>query len=408
MIGFLDSVISDIQNNIWYSMGFLGSVSVILYLLTSRVALPVVHFMIKKSPTQWDDMLIRRKVLEKLVWFPSLVFLNHFVHLLGPGQAIGQKIIHVLFAWSFILGADRFLVAINDVYETLSISKGNPIKGFVQVLEILVFLFGGIVIIAILMNKSPWMLLSGLGAMTAILLLIFKDTIMSLVASVRITSHKLIEIGDWIEMPQFGADGDVIDIALHSIQVQNWDKTITSIPTHKLIDESFKNWKGMVQSGGRRIMRNLNVDVSSVRFCDDAQLEKFESIELLRDYLQEKKKEISEYNKSLGIDEHDYTNGRHMTNLGTFRAYIEKYLRQHPGINQDMIMMTRQMPPDSTGVPLQLYAFTSTTAWVEYEGIQADIFDHLLAIAPEFSLRVFQYPTGSDLGAIKTSLVTRA
>jgi miniconductance mechanosensitive channel len=386
-----------IVENDWYSFLFLLFGGLLFYLITLKIILPLLYFLIRRSPTDWDDVLIDRKVLSKLVLLPSLFFVNQYSYLLTNRQDIVSNIINALFVLVFLLALDRFLIAVNDVYERLPSAKGRPIKGYIQIMEIIVFLFGGITVIAILIGRSPWVMLSGLGAMTAILMLIFKDTILSFVAGVRITTNKLIEIGDWIEMPQYGADGDVIDIALHSIQVQNWDKTITIIPTHKLIDDAFKNWKGMQKSGGRRIMRNINIDLASIRFCDEEMLARFEKIRLLNEYLTRKKEEISAYNLKLGIDEHDYINGRHLTNIGTFRAYIENYLRKHPGINQNLIMMTRQLESGSTGVPLQVYAFTNNTAWTVYEGIQADIFDHLLAISPEFGLRLFQYPSGKDL-----------
>jgi len=402
MAGLLSTLFENIQDNTVYALFFLFGGALLLWGISSRVILPAVHFLIRKSPTKWDDMLARRKVLEKLVLFPALVFMNSFSFLLDEYQLLLQKVVLLLFTWMFMLAIDRFLVAVNDIYETLAYSRANSIKGFVQVAELLVFLFGGIIMIAIIMGKSPWMLLSGIGAMTAVLLLIFKDTILSLVASVRISSNKLIEKGDWIEMPQFGADGDVIDIALHSIQVQNWDKTITTIPTHKLIDESFKNWKGMTQCGGRRIMRSIHIDLDSVAFCDEKMLERMESIGLLKDYLRQKKAEIASHNKAQGIDEGDVINGRHLTNIGTFRAYIDHYLKNHMGIHHEMTTMTRQLQPAATGLPLQIYAFTNTTEWILYEGIQSDIMDHLLSILPEFGLRVFQYPSGNLLGALKT------
>jgi miniconductance mechanosensitive channel len=240
--------------------------------------------------------------------------------------------------------------------------------------------------------------------MTAVLILIFQDTILSFVASIRITANKLIEIGDWIEMPQYGADGDVIDIALHNIQIQNWDKTITVIPTHKLLGDAFKNWRGMQQSGGRRIMRNINIDLASLRFCDEDMLMRYEKIGLLKDYLHKKKEEISAYNRERGVDENDFINGRHLTNIGTFRAYVEQYLRKHPGINQNLIIMTRQLEPGPTGLPIQVYAFTNNTAWTVYEAIQADIFDHLLAVVPIFDLRVFQNPSGRDITSMRGTI----
>jgi miniconductance mechanosensitive channel len=302
--------------------------------------------------------------------------------------------------WLFVVAVNRFIRVINHIYDELPQSKGKPIKGYMQVVEILIYLIGIIIVISIVIERSPWVLLSGLGAISAILLLIFKETILSFVASVRISSNQLIEVGDWVEMPQYDANGEVIDIALHNFQIQNWDKTITSIPTHRLLEESFKNWKGMHRAGGRRIMRNINIDLTSIQFCDEAMLEKFSKIRHLKGYIDSKLKEIEAHNKELGVAEGDKVNGRHLTNIGTFRAYINFYLENHKGINQDLLKMARLMEPGPNGVPLQVYAFTKDTLWLKYEATQSDIFDHLLAIMPEFGLRVFQQPSGNDLSKL--------
>ena len=236
--------------------------------------------------------------------------------------------------------------------------------------------------------------------MTAVLLLIFKDTILSLVASLQISSNDLFKIGDWIEAPQFGADGDVIDIALHAVKIQNWDKTISIIPTHKLIDSAFRNWRGMSESGGRRIKRSLFIDMNSIRLCTEELLEKFTHFELLKDYIEQKTKEVADHNKSNSINTAELINGRRLTNVGTFRAYIEAYLRNNSKIHPEMTFLIRQLEPTARGLPIQIYVFTNDTDWVRYEAIQADIFDHLLAIIPEFRLKVFQSPTGKDFGKL--------
>jgi len=251
-----------------------------------------------------------------------------------------------------------------------------------------------VVIVSILMSKSPVVLLTGFGAMTAILLLIFRDTILSLVASIQMSSLDMVRVGDWIEMPQYNANGDVIDVALHTIKVQNWDKTITTIPTHKLISESFKNWRGMKDTGGRRIKRSINIDVNSVRFLDESEVEKFKDFKLLRDYVADRQAQLAEYNAKLGDTAN--VNLRRLTNFGTFRAYLRNYLKNHPRIRKDMTLMVRQLQPSESGIPIEIYCFTETTDWSEYEGIQADIFDHILAQCGDFGLRVFQSPSGED------------
>jgi miniconductance mechanosensitive channel len=267
----------------------------------------------------------------------------------------------------------------------------------VQIAKLVLYIVGGIVVVATLIDRSPLIFLSGIGAMTAVLLLIFRDTILSFVASLQLASYDLVRVGDWIEVPQFGADGDVIDIALHTIKVQNWDKTITTIPTHKLIEGSFKNWRGMSESGGRRIKRAMHVDMATIHFLDDDEMERFGRFDLLRDYIAAKRTELEASRSDAGSEMP--ANTRRLTNIGTFRAYAANYLRHHPKIHRGMTLMVRQLPPTPDGLPLEVYAFSSDTNWTRYEGIQADIFDHLLAIAPEFGLRVFQHPSGRDFSA---------
>ena len=255
------------------------------------------------------------------------------------------------------------------------------------------------IIISILSGISPWGLIGSIGAISAVLLLIFRDTILSLIANLQISSNKLVQLHDWIEAPAFGADGDVIEIALHTIKVQNWDKTITVIPTHKLIDSSFKNWRGMEQSGGRRIKRSINIDLTSIKFCDDKMLSNFTKIDLLSSYLKEKGLLLSKFNKNVKSDTH-FLNSRNLTNIGTFRAYIISYLRNHDSINENMTFLVRQLPPSETGLPIEIYVFSNDNEWVNYENIQSDIFDHLIAATNYFDLRIFQNPSGHDLNSL--------
>ena len=280
--------------------------------------------------------------------------------------------------------------------------RDKPIKGYLQMVKIIVFAIAAVLMIAMLIDRSPLVLLSGMGAMMAVLMLVFQDTLLSMVAGVTVSSNDMIRMGDWIEMPSAHADGDVIDINLHTVKVQNWDKTITAIPIKRFLSESFKNWRGMQESGGRRIKRSLYLDQTSVAFLDDRQTARLRRLQLLDDYLENKARELAEWNRGLGDwGERDATNRRRLTNLGTFRAYVECYLRAHPGVNQSMTVMVRQLQPGGTGLPLEVYCFSADTRWVVYEGVQSDIFDHLLAVLPEFKLRVFQTPSGHDLsGAV--------
>ncbi|MCG6541947.1 mechanosensitive ion channel family protein [Pseudomonas sp. KSR10] len=295
------------------------------------------------------------------------------------------------------LAMGALLDIINLLYQRRADAHVHPIKGYLQVVKIILYAVATILIIATLIDRSPLILLSGLGAMAAVLMLIFQDTILSLVASVQISSNDIIRVGDWVEMPQLNADGEVVDIALHTVKVQNWDKTITNIPTKRFISDSFKNWRGMQQSGGRRIMRSLYLDQQSVHFLDPEECEHLHRFNLLDDYLTDKRREIDEWNAKLEKRGKEPVNTRRITNIGSFRAYVERYLRNHGGIHQGMTLMVRQLSPTADGLPMQIYCFTNTVQWVRYESIQSDIFDHLLAILPEFGLRVFQHPSGADM-----------
>tara|TARA_X000001036_G_scaffold240605_1_gene224400 strand:- start:1692 stop:2627 length:936 start_codon:yes stop_codon:yes gene_type:complete len=306
-----------------------------------------------------------------------------------------------LIAFIVITSVNAFLSAASEIYSKSRYAGRLNIKSYLQVLKLIVNLFGIIIIIATLSGKSPVYLLSGIGALTAVLMLIFKDTILSLVSSIQISSNDLFKVGDWVEAPHFGADGDVIDIALHTIKIQNWDKTISVIPTHKLVDSSFKNWKGMSDSGGRRIKRSIKIDMNSVKFCTDAMIDKYRKFNVLSDYIDKKTQEINKYNSDKKLSDDSMINGRSLTNIGTFRAYIESYLRQNNNIHDEMTFLVRQLSPQSDGLPIEIYVFSNDTNWVNYESIQSDIFDHLLAIMPEFDLKVFQNPTGNDFSKIQ-------
>ncbi len=291
---------------------------------------------------------------------------------------------------------------INDLYQRRPDAKDRPIKGYLQVIKIVLYAIAVLLMIATLLDRSPVILLSGLGALAAVLLLVFQDTLLSLVASVQITSNDMVRVGDWIEMPDLNADGDVIDIALHIVKVQNWDKTITTIPTRRFISGSFKNWRGMKETGGRRIKRSVYLDQNSVHFMSTEEIERLGRFSLLQDYLTDKQEELDSWNTKLEERGKEPVNTRRMTNLGTFRAYMVNYLRASDRVRQDLTLIVRHQGPGPEGLPIEIYCFTNTVEWVDYEGIQSDIFDHILAILPEFGLQVFQQPSGYDMRSIAT------
>ena len=377
--------------------------AVLIDLVAKRVLTGVVRALAERSRATWDDTLVEHNVFGRLVQvLPALVVFAGIPFVPGLQDSLVQLIRNVAMGYLALmltLGLTAMLGAAQTIYETLPIAKDRPLKGFVQLLQIVVWILGGVMIVAAVLDRSPLLLLSGFGAMTAILLLVFKDTILSLVASVQLTAQDMVRVGDWIEMPQFGADGDVVDVQLHTIKVQNWDKTITTIPTHRLISDSFKNWRGMSQSGGRRIKRAIFIDVSTIRMQTQDEVDRFMRFALLKDYINAKGQELADYNAGLEVDAD--VNQRRLTNIGTFRAYAFNYLKNHPRIRKDMTLIVRQLAPGPEGLPLEIYCFTTTTAWAEYEDIQSDIFDHLLAIVPEFDLRLYQKPAGSDLANLR-------
>tara|TARA_R110000751_G_C13795394_1_gene483471 strand:- start:104345 stop:105586 length:1242 start_codon:yes stop_codon:yes gene_type:complete len=299
-----------------------------------------------------------------------------------------SSIIYLLI--STVMAASALLNTVEDTYNASSLAKKAPITGFIQVGKLFVVIIAGLLIISNLMDKSPLLLLSGLGALTAILLLLFRDTILGFVAGIQIAANRMVNTGDWIEMPNFGADGEVLQVGLTTVKVQNWDKTVSTIPTYTLITDSVKNWRGMTESGGRRIKRSLNIDIQSIRFCDQDMLDEFAKIRYIKNYIQGKLEKLQRFHSEQHIDTTDLVNSRRLTNIGTLRAYMQAYLENHPDINKDMTLMVRQRPPTELGVPLEIYCFSANKNWIEYEGIQSDIFDHLLAILPAFKLRAYQ------------------
>ena len=360
--------------------------------------------LVRMGGTQKNDFGVVKR-LSNIV--PALILSSSIGVVPGLPEAIVTVVKNVAGGF-IILTIALALGAILEIINVLYMRRRNaflkPIKGYIQIVKIIIYAIAAILIVATLIDRSPLILLSGLGAMAAVLMLIFQDTLLSLVASVQISSGDMIRVGDWIEMPQLHADGDVIDIALHTVKIQNFDKTVTTIPTKRFISDSFKNWRGMQESGGRRIKRSIYLDQHSIHFLTTEELEHLKRFNLMKGYFDDKQNELNVWNKAhVQSSNGDTIDSRKLTNIGTFRAYIKFYLHNHPGIHhKDMTLMVRQLSPTSEGLPLEIYCFTNTTAWAEYEGIQSDIFDHLLAIAPEFNLRVYQAPSGHDMRELGT------
>ncbi|HBN95872.1 MAG TPA: mechanosensitive ion channel protein MscS [Firmicutes bacterium] len=378
---------------------FALAISAVAFRLVRTYLLEWLYRLFRKTPTKWDDFVIEAGVFKTFAMvIPGIIMFRATPFLQVIADPVNQ-LLKVLVIFVLAVTLDRLMKAGLKIYGTFRISDRMPIKGFVQILQIAMWVFAGTAIFSLLLGQSPWALLGGLGALSAVLILVFQDTILSFFAGIQLTLNDQVRVGDWIEAPKFGADGDVVEVALHYVKVRNWDRSITTIPTHKLAQDSFVNWRGMFEGGGRRIKRSILIDQTSVRFLDQELFEHLSDIELLQDYLSSKMKEIAEYNRVHNIQA-SVVNGRHLTNLGTFRAYLVAYLRAHPAINQNLIMIVRQLAPTPNGLPMEIYAFTKDVGWVNHEGVAADVFDHVLAIVSEFDLRVFQAPGGHDLARL--------
>jgi len=373
--------------------------------IAKRIIVRVIRHLITKSKYKWDDILIERKVFNKLSHLAPAVVIYWMAEFVFAGSAgaiqFTQTASLVYMVIAGLLVIDSLLNALVDIYRSFEFSHRLPIRSFVQVFKVLIYFALGISILSIVMGKNPTYFLGGMGAMTAVLMLIFKDSILGFVAGIQLSTNQMVRLGDWIEMPKYGADGDVIDISLTTVKVRNWDKTISTVPTYALISDSFKNWRGMSESGGRRIKRALYIDMTSIQFCPAEMLERFRKIEYITEYIDQKKREIAENNAATPSDQSELLNGRRLTNIGTFRAYVAAYLKNHPKIHQDMTFLVRQLSPTDHGLPLEIYVFSNDQAWANYEALQADIFDHLLAAIGRFDLKVFQNPTGTDFQKLK-------
>lgn len=370
--------------------------------LTNSLLLRAVTSAVRATPSKWDDALLDNRVISRLAHIAPALAAHYgirFVASLPEGVVLlVRSVAGAYMVLTLAMGFSSLLNAIGQLYEKHDPerARARPIKGYLQLFKLIVFALTTVLIVAVLFDRDPLLLLSGLGAMTAVLMLVFKDTILSLVASVQLSTQDMLRVGDWLEMPQLNADGYVIDMSLHTVKVQNWDRTITTVPTWRLINESFKNWRSMYESG-RQIKRSLYLDQTSVRFLTDDECQRLRRFALLDDYLSRKQAELDAFNKRLIEQGRDPVNGRRATNVGTFRAYVQAYIEAHEGVHPGLFRLVRQRPPGPTGLPLEIYCYTSNTGWAEHERVQADIFDHLYAILPEFGLRVFQAPSGADI-----------
>ena len=419
MIEYLISYISKIMNETLLKFGLtevmvdalVRGCLIIIVLGFSWIAYQIVQGPLNRSlerfssftSQQWDNVLVDKHVFQRLLNFIPLILIYLLTSPILAGTAwlpLSQTLISILFLIAGMMTIDALLNALVAIYANSTISKEISITPFVQVLKLGLYFVTGILLLSLLLQKTPLYFLSGLGALTAVLMFVFKDILMGFVAGIQLIANKMVAPKDWIEMPKYGADGDVIEITLTTVKVQNFDNTITTIPTYALIHESSKNWRNMNLSGGRRIKRYVNIDLSSIKFCDSEMLERFTRIQLISKDIQARQEEIKVHNKEHHVDESTLVNGRRLTNIGVFRSYVEAYLRQHPLIHNDMTFLIRQLSPRENGLPIEIYVFCKDTDWTIYESVQADIFDHILAVVPEFNLRVFQVPSGSDFQKI--------
>ena len=371
--------------------------------LCRKILLKVVAQLVKKTKATWDDIVFDRKVMVHLsrMVAPVIIYLFvplAFVEVGSSAMDFIRRICLIYIIITFLSFVNSFLKAVYSVYSEKEQFRDRPLKGMLQTMQVILWLVGGIVVVGELIGRDPLSLLAGLGASAAILMLVFKDSIMGFVSGVQLSANDMLKVGDWIEMPKYGANGTVIEVTLNTVKVRNWDNTITTIPPYLLVSDSFQNWRGMRESGGRRVKRSINIDMTSIRFCTPEMLERYKRIDLLKDYIARTQQRVEEYNRQHDIPSgEDKINGLHQTNIGVFRNYLNLYLRQNERVNQNMMVLVRQLQPTEQGLPMELYFFTDTVDWVPYEGIQADVFDHVLAVIPEFDLRVFQNPSGNDL-----------
>lgn len=374
--------------------------AVIGFYIARFLLLRGVHLLVEKTKNKWDDVLAEKRVFIKLAYLAPAFIINYFTPLFLEDFTILIGVIEVLTGLYMVVVCLNVVLAIinsfQDIYQSYDLSKKKPIKGYAQVAKIIAYVLAVVIIITILLGDKNLGWVAGFGAFSAVLLLVFKDPILGFVGGIQLSANDMVKIGDWIEMPKYGANGTVIDISLTTVKVQNWNKTITTVPTYTLVTDYFKNWRGMEESGGRRIQRSVNIDMNSIQFCTPEMLDRFMKIEYVSEYVEKTEKALVDYNTKKKIDNSILANGRRQTNIGVFRAYLKGYLHNNPNVNNNMTFLVRHLQPTEGGLPIEIYVFSADQEWDRYEDIQADIFDHVLAIIPEFDLRVFQSPTGLD------------
>ena len=380
---------------------FIIAGAVILYYITKIISVRIIHRLAEKSKSTLDDALVDRHFFTRLSYLVPAIAIHLTAQFVIPDYPVTLAVVRtVIKIWIYtviLLSGTAALNAFHDIYSSMESHRRRPIKGFIQIIKIILYVIYLIILITILfVQKHDFGWLAGLGAFSAVLLLVFKDPILGFVGGLQLTMNDMLRIGDWIEMPKYGADGTVIDVTITTVKVQNWDKTITTIPTYSLVSDSYKNWRGMEESGGRRIKRSVLIDMNSVKFCTPDMLERFMRFEHVASYVRQTEADVAEYNKLHDIDNSELVNGRRQTNLGIFRAYLKGYLEDNNLINKEMTFMVRQLQPTENGIPMEIYVFSKVQDWIPYENIQADIFDHVLASIPHFDLHVFQNPSGSD------------
>ena len=397
----VDEVWADKIDNLIVLLFIIG-IALLANLICRKIILRVVAKLVKQTKATWDDIVFNHKVMVNVSRMVAPILIYIAIPIAFPEHADSdlldflRRLCLIYIIAVFLRFISALFTAVYQVYSEREQYRDKPLKGLLQTAQVILFFIGAIIIISILINQSPMVLLTGLGASAAILMLVFKDSIMGFVSGIQLSANNMLKVGDWITMPKYGADGTVIEVTLNTVKVRNFDNTITTIPPYLLISDSFQNWQGMQESGGRRVKRSINIDMNSVKFCTPEMLDKYRKIRLLKDYVEHTEAVIEEYNKEHHIDNSVLVNGRRQTNLGVFRAYLTAYLKSLPDVNQELVCMVRQLQPTDHGIPMELYFFCAIKDWVPYEGVQADVFDHVLAIIPEFDLQVFQSPSGRD------------
>lgn len=408
-INFVESWVNDFLSGMGVSDDIIAFLKIASLTLLALILAKVAHYIanklivrtveriVERTKSGYDDYMVNRKLFSRASYLVPAIIIYTFIDFIyedmGKIYAILHNLISAYFIWIVILMIDSLLKVVQDVYEAQPYSKDRPIKGYLQGLNLVFILIAILTTVSIIFNVKLTAVFTGLGAIAAVLLLIFKDTILGFVASIQLSVNNMVRPGDWIVMPSHNADGNVLEMTLNTVKIQNWDKTISTVPTYALVSESFINWRGMVESGGRRIKRSISIDMKTVKFCTPKMIEKFRKVKYLREYIDDKLVELEEFNRQFDVDDSSLINGRKLTNLGVFRKYLEIYLKNHPKVNTDMTLLVRQLQPNEKGLPLEIYVFSADQRWAYYEGIQSDIFDHILAVISEFELKVFQFPS---------------